>query len=341
MRAAIYNPYLDSLGGGERYSISVAKVLSQKGFEVDIQWDDGRIIKKLEQRYGFNLENVNVVKDIYRGRGYDLIFWVSDGSVPLLLGKKNLLHFQIPFRNVRGKSLKNKIKFAKIAAVICNSRFTKKVVDREYGIESRVVYPAIDVENFKPGEKKNIILTVGRFSQLTQAKNQHILVDVFSNMQKKGLSGWKLVLAGGTEVGADNYLNRLREVSKGRSIEIVASPDFESLKRLYSKAEIYWSASGCGVDEDKNPEKVEHFGIAVVEAMSAGCVPLAYNAGGHKEIITNTKDGFLWDSKDQLANLTKKLIDKQTLLSQISSASINKSREFSFTNFSVNIGKYI
>ena len=39
MRAAIYDPYIKSLGGGERYMISAAKTLSDSGWDVDVESD--------------------------------------------------------------------------------------------------------------------------------------------------------------------------------------------------------------------------------------------------------------------------------------------------------------
>ena len=39
-RAALYNPYLDTLGGGEKYILSILKVLEDEGFALDIFWDE-------------------------------------------------------------------------------------------------------------------------------------------------------------------------------------------------------------------------------------------------------------------------------------------------------------
>src|SRR3989304_7177932 len=109
MRAAIFSPYLDTLGGGERYVTSVAKAFNEKGFDVDVESKDGKIIDKLSKRFGMDLDGINVVASIKRGDGYDVCFWLSDGSVPTLYARKNILHFQRPFFNVDGKSLLNRM----------------------------------------------------------------------------------------------------------------------------------------------------------------------------------------------------------------------------------------
>ena len=338
MKAAIFNPYLDTLGGGERYALSLAKVLFDAGWSVDIEWRDGGIKKKLEKRFGMKLPGINIAPDIKRGDGYDLCFWVSDGSVPALRSRKNFLHFQVPFKGVGGNSLLNKMKLFRVEKIICNSEFTKKVIDAEYGVESIVVYPPVDIEHIKPKRKENLILSVGRFSQLKQSKKQEILVKAFKKLTATGLTNWKLVLAGGTEVGDGGYTASLEKMSQGFPIEVVKSPDFKTLKELYGKAKIFWSASGFGEDEEKNPEKVEHFGITVVEAMSAGTVPVAYNAGGHREIVRDSDNGFLWNTLGELTKKTKTAIKDRTVLAK---KAIESGKKFAYERFEKEILRII
>ncbi len=307
MKAAIYNPYLDTLGGGERYTLTFAKVLADNGWKVDMEWKDAGIKELLETRFGMDLTNINIVDAVNRGDGYDLCFWVSDGSIPTLRSRKNILHFQVPFHDVSGRSLINKMKLFRINKIICNSLFTKKIIDKEYGVSSIVVYPPVPVNEIKSKRKENLILYVGRFSQAMQSKRQDILIKAFKKLFDAGID-WKLVLAGGGGLGVGDYLDKLKKEAEGYPIAIIESPDFEILKELYGKSKIFWSASGYEEDEDKFPEKVEHFGITVVEAMAGGCVPVVYNAGGHKETVREGVNGFLWIKISSLVSKTKELI---------------------------------
>lgn len=341
-KAAIYNPYLDTLGGGEKYTMAFANVLAELGYTVYVEWKNVEIKSKIEKRFGIKLhENISFITSINRGEGYDLCFWVSDGSIPTLRSRNNIIHFQVPFTGVGGNSLLNKMKLFRVNKVVCNSIFTKRVIDKEYGVDSEVVYPPIDTKIFKPKRKENIILYVGRFSNLLQSKGQDILVDEFKKLYSNKFSNWKLVLAGGVEVGADKNVKQLKKMVGKYPIEIIESPSFSEIKNLYGKAKLFWSASGFGSNETKNPEKVEHFGMTLVEAMSAGCVPVVYNAGGHKEIIESSINGYLWQNKRELVSFTKKLIGGKGLIKEMSVKAIGSSLKYDNEIFKQKIVKLL
>lgn len=333
MKAAIYNPYLDTLGGGERYSMTAAQALAKDGYRVDVEWKDSGMKQRLEKRFGIDLSDVNFVESVARGDGYDVCFWVSDGSIPILRARKNLLHFQAPFKDINGKTLLNKMKLFRINEIICNSYFTKSFIDKEYGVESIVIYPPVDVKKIKPKRKENLIVSIGRFSQLAQAKRQDVLVNSFKKLYDLGVKDWRLILAGGVEVGVDDYVDKLRKASLGYPIKILESPSWKEIKDLYGHAKVFWSASGFGADGDKNPEKVEHFGITVVEAMSAGAVPIVYSAGGHKETINEGRNGFLWKTVGKLLNLTRKVVEDKKLWRDLSKNAKGASRQYSYERF--------
>lgn len=334
-KAAIYNPYLDTLGGGERYTLTFAKVLAEEGYDVDIEWNDISIKEKLSQRFGLKLsDKIKVVNSVNRGEGYDIIFWVSDGSIPTLRAVKNYIHFQFPFHDVNGRSLLNKMKLFRIEKNICNSNFTKKVIDQEYGINSVVLYPPVATDLYKPKKKVNQICYVSRFSNLTQNKGHDVLIKNFKKLSEdQKFKDWKLVLAGGVEVGADEYLRKLKKLAEGLNVEFLESPNISSLQDVFGKSKIFWSAAGYGESELNNPEKVEHFGISLVEAMSAGCVPIVYEAGGYREIIHNEVNGFLWNEDSDLISITKKVAKDNKLRISISKESINSSKRFDYPSF--------
>ncbi len=337
-KALFVNPYWDTLGGGERYTATAAKILIDHRWHVDIL-GSSKLVDSIKDRFNIDLGSASFVgSDIYTAK-YDFVFWLSDGSLPLSFAKKTLVHFQFPFRNIDGKSLKNKIK-TKFYSYVSNSEFTKKHIDLEFGINSSVLYPPVNVDFFTPGKKEKVILYVGRFSQLTQLKNPHLLIDSYKILQTK-YPDWKLVLAGGVGIGTDHiYFDNLKKAAHENGVTIAENPSIESLKSLYSHATFFWSAAGFGVDEEKEPTKVEHFGMSLVESMSAGCVPVVSNLGGHKEILKNSC-GVLCSSPQDIAKETISLIEDQHKLNLLKNAAINRSQLYSVSHFTQNFAHLV
>src|SRR5579884_1108195 len=102
---AIYTPYLDSFGGGERYALSVAEAWSKVG-QVDILIDSHlatlkpkEILDKAQGYFNLDLSKVSLVdgpigsessflKRCFFLRKYDAMFYVTDGSIFLSTAKK-------------------------------------------------------------------------------------------------------------------------------------------------------------------------------------------------------------------------------------------------------------
>jgi glycosyltransferase involved in cell wall biosynthesis len=345
-RAALYTPYAETLGGGERYLLTLAQILLDNGWQVEATFKDNKLLNQARKRFNLPLKGLDLVeqdflqrKPFLNHRRYDLLFWVSDGSIPTMMAKRNWLHFQVPFHNVGGRSLFNIMKLRLINRVICNSYFTKKIIDKEYGISADVWYPPVAVDNFAPSKKENLIVSVSRFETTMNVKRQDVLVSAFKKLVKEGLSGWKLILIGGSLVKEENnsFLKNLKKQARGYPIEFKVNIPFAELKEIYSRAKIFWHAAGFGIDENKQPERVEHFGMTTVEAMASGCWPLVYEAGGQREIFENFKDKnlCLWTKKTELADKTKKIIS-QTISSK---PLINLAQQFSVANFVSNVKK--
>jgi len=72
------------------------------------------------------------------------------------------------------------------------------------------------------------------------------------------------------------------------------------VRELYATSSYYWHGTGYGQSETLFPERMEHFGITVVEAMSAGAIPFVYAMGGPAEIVADGETGFHWRSIQEL-----------------------------------------
>ncbi len=369
-KAGIYDPYLDTLGGGERYCLTVAEVLIKNGWQVDLFWSGSHeFIEKAANRFHLKLDKLSIQPDIflqpeahiekpksnalhskdrikqtlfakintllYKKKitsQYDLLFYVSDGSVPLLFSKKNILHMQVPF--ITKTSLTDRIKYRNINSLICNSKFTS-LFYKTIPTSINVVYPPVDVDSFKGKTKKeNKIISVGRFDNVLNAKKQDVLVDAFRKFNEQNKGQWKLILAGGSlNPEENNYLKHLKYLAKNLPIEIVVNPSFTKLVNLYQRSKIYWHAAGYNVNPKIHPESTEHFGISVVEAMAAGCVPIVVNNGGLPEIVIDNKNGYLWETTDQLIAKTQLLSANTNKWQELSNNAINSVDQFSKSQF--------
>lgn len=340
MRAAVYNPYLDTAGGGERYTTAFIKFLLDSGWEVDVWWPQD-VSVSLGKRFGIDISGANFVPFPHYYQlstlNYELVFWVSDGSIPVSLAKKTIIHMQIPAHWQGCGTLTNRFKI-RFYTVVCNSLFTKAVVDRVYGIDSRIVYPPVAIELFKSSPKQNMIVGIGRLAHGLHSKRQDILIKAFSQLLTT-LPNWKLVLAGGSkDLG---LLKQYRDIIQKLPIEIISNPSLEKIKELLGAAKIFWSATGFGVSAVTYPERMEHFGITTVEAMAAGTVPLVTNSGGHLETVVPGQSGYLWDSIDQLVRYTISLSKDESKLKDMANEAQERSKLFSTAVFNSQFLKLI
>jgi len=347
VKIGIFDPYLDTLGGGEKYMLSAASCLSSE-HDVSIFWDDKTIGEKAKIRFGIDLTKVHFAKNIFsssfplwervfQSMQFDRIFYLSDGSIPVIFPKKLFIHFQYPVEWVNGKSIPNALKMQHVAGVICNSLFTKNHIDKTFGIKSQVLYPPSSGEyTLQTIKKRNMILSVGRYGKLpdgTTFKKQEFIIETFKKLLKKGLKQWKLILVISFKEEDTENVKMLKKSTEGFPIQIIENADNVVLQKLYGEAKIYWHAAGFGENLTAHPEMAEHFGIATVQAMEAGAVPVVINAGGQKEIVTQDKNGYLWNSQEECMGQTISVIKNKHVWERLSKDAREKAKDFSMGTF--------
>lgn len=336
MKIGFYSPYLDSFGGGERYTLILASHWSER-HDVSVFWDYDTILSEAQRRLDIDLSRVKVTQNIFRGRNvfkkllltrqYDLIFVLSDGSIPSTLATYNILHYQVPFPAV-GYSA---IKLSRYQAVVCNSEFTRRSLDVRVNKRAMVIYPPVRSIEEGNSKKEKLILSVGRFTGFHTAKKQHVLIDAFAKGFKDNKwSGWKLLLAGGLLSSDQGYFDTLKEMAKGLPITIESNISHDQLVYYYRRASIYWHAAGYG---ETDPRWMEHFGITTVEAMSAGAVPVVFAGGGQTEIVEDGNNGFLWKTLDELLEKTNQVISDKNIAATLQKNAKETSNRFSTSRF--------
>jgi len=346
MNIGIYSPYLNTLTGGEKYIFTAASCLS-KEHKVTIFWEDLGILEKASSKFDVDLTKVTIAENVFaknygtlkriiKTLKYDRILFLSDGSIPIIGAKKLLVHFQFPVEWVNTNSFMFLFKKSRISKLICNSHFTKHYIDKKFKTDSYVLYPPATLNKKELPLKNNIILTVGRFSILPNGKDfkkLEFLATAFKKFQKKRLKGWNLSIVTSVPPELSEQFEKLEKKISSTHIKIYKNVSFSEIEDIYSKAKIYWHASGYMENLEKHPERAEHFGISTVEAMSFGAVPIVINVGGQPEIVKNNDNGFLWNTEEELIELTHKVIVDKELYKKVTERAIETSKNFTTERF--------
>jgi len=201
---------------------------------------------------------------------------------------------------------------------ITHSKYVAAWTKTYWDKETHIVYPPIKLittNGHQLTTKSNWIVSLGRFFTLGHGKKQEVMIEAFKqlydklNPKSKILNPKKIVqnskfqissklanqvtnnlqlhLIGGVgnEPSSIRFVEHLKEMTKGYPIYFHFNTTRSEVEEILLKSKIYWHAAGYGEDPKKDPIKFEHFGIAPIEAISAGCIPILFDGGGLPEII--------------------------------------------------------
>lgn len=211
------------------------------------------------------------------------------------------------------------------------SEFTAFWTDQFWGKRCTILPPPVEC-CFSPGQKSNQIITLGRF---TQVKKQKELVAAFSKSHLSKLFGWRMTCLGGLsdDVRDHDYIKELHLLAGSSPVQLVTNASREKVRLELEQAKVFWHGMGLGENEKIDPFQLEHFGIATVEAMAAGCVPIVINKGGQREIVEHGQSGFLCNDVEEMVEYTYRLVRDDNLLNRLSTAARSRASVFSKEQF--------
>lgn len=358
MKILFYDWSLHIVGGGQKVNCRIIEHLS-KQHDVDVLTLYPVKKEYLEKYYSVDLSKVNFLhlanhskmhasllkllltsKVSKLSSKYDVFFNADAQELIKPRAKYNLMycHFFEPkwyrpaknfadFFKLLGIYLIKTIKrnYANKYQVYCNSDYTKKWLKNLWKVDAKVIYPPVDLPKQKSFKKQNLIISTGRISP---DKNYEFIITLFKKLcQESNIQNYKLLICGKSDDLA--YLNRLKNLSKEFNIEFKTDLTNKQLKEVYSKSKIFIQAKGIEINEKKYPGLLEHFGMAPVEAMAYGCVPVVLNKAGYKETVENNKSGFLFDSEDEAIEKLKLLVKDEKLREKMSKQAISRAKKFS------------
>lgn len=325
---AIYTPFEINIGGGENYILSIGEALSEE-YNIVLISDN----KPSQTRVYFVMQDLGIKPypiTIYsteeaEALSFDIAVVMGNEFAPGLLpnGKSIYYHCQFPFPLYNANNYSNLRLIKKVQKYIVNSKFTERNVileseKYEQAVACAVLYPPcqslvddINLVKQKRDEKGLInFISVGRFQMHGHNKRQDFIAHEMSFFASKNKEVYTKII-GGLKNNPDD-ISFYESIKKENlfNVELKASVERDVLVQDALSAHYYIHAAGYGVDVLNEPYKCEHFGISVVEAMSAGCIPIVFGEGGPVEICRESKVGYIFNNKKEFEDIISDIIKK-------------------------------
>jgi glycosyltransferase involved in cell wall biosynthesis len=155
-----------------------------------------------------------------------------------------------------------------------NSHFMRKFVREVYGLEADVVYPVFlkkEKLGGLPWEQRRFrLVALGR---IAPDKGYAGLIDIFARVQRKYPAAEFLIMG---ESADPVYEESLREHARAAGVAVSFEPNAGSTQVWETLSSSMFFVHG---------RKFEHFGIAILEAVAAGCLAFVHDSGGQTEIV--------------------------------------------------------
>jgi len=152
--------------------------------------------------------------------------------------------------------------------LISNSKYVHDSIKTNFGKNSKVIYPPVDLKEFSPKNKEDRVVTIGRFSE---EKNLEFGINVMKGIYHE------YDIIGNTKTKSNIlYYEKLQSKIKKENLEkinLLKNISRNELVNTVNKAKVYFHCSR------------ETFGISTIESIAAGCIPIVPNIGGHVETI--------------------------------------------------------
>jgi glycosyltransferase involved in cell wall biosynthesis len=165
--------------------------------------------------------------------------------------------------------------------LIANSYYTRRLIRMQLRRDAFVVYPPVPVDQYQcPRSRREQIVSIGRVSP---EKNFNLIGQIGPQIPAK------FILIGKCDPSGSQIVAEIKKSFQNQGL----SDNFSyfgwvsnaTKKSLLEQSKVIF-----------HPAEYEPFGIAVVEGMAAGCIPVAHRSGGIPEFVP---DEFLFNTADE------------------------------------------
>ena len=173
--------------------------------------------------------------------------------------------YYLPYKKMIEKMMKNITKY-NITFIGNSEHVSKQLIDGlDLTVKPKVIYPPVDLNEFSnTNRERDGIITVTRYSK---EKNLEKVIDLIGDL-KCG----RRIFGNVSDVNKQ-YMNKLIKRGKEKNITFHVNQQRDMMKRLLEKSKVFISTSD------------ETFGIAVIEAIASGCIPIVPNTSANIETV--------------------------------------------------------
>lgn len=305
MRIGFFSPTINRVGGGEWVTLNMIYALKAKKHKivvhsaekiepVHIQRFFGHSLRLDEVNYWpsifdpYNLESIypNCSKSFLFSLKCDLLIdTFSNALLPwtdavyfqggpralfLLKGVKGLLF--LPYKALLRHT--NRHVRPKEKILMTCSKWSAKIIEEATGLNVKVLYPPVS-DFFKCAKnqpKSNVVATVARISSGKKLETIPQVAKLVSNEIS-------FVIIGNcrytNQLNALSYLQEsIRKLGVQKKVKVLLNISREKQRDILKSSKVYL-----------HPPLFEAFGVSIVEAMSAGCIPIVPDYGGPREFV--------------------------------------------------------
>lgn len=376
-RVAVLHHSLNHAGGGERVCLEIIDVLLNMGFRVTLATIEPTDWAKITKIFGVKkppIEEITLLGktlgsfkrlSIYKRllssilipklrKNHELII-NTHGDVLIVPCDINYMHFPTFALRDRGLFFESDIKYQKSffwkiyfapyslmedfakeitppKVILTNSKFSAYIIRRFLKRRAIVVYPPVDVvkimNKVKKVKREDIVISIGRIAQ-----DKHY--EKIPLIASKTPSHVKFIIMGTRSPETEKVISEIRRnmkkynVSKDRVLILVDVPEEVKIK-IMNKAKVFLHAMKC-----------EHFGMAVVEAMATGLIPVVHKSGGPWFDILDKKQGVYGYAYKNVEEASSYIVAALNNYDQLVDNVINRAKYFSKENFRKTISTII
>lgn len=249
------------------------------------------------------------IQDLYYPERYVYNIFLRTYAMPSRLLSKFLVEM---FRCIEYKPI-----------ILTNSSFSKALIKRWLKVDALVLHPPVDIERFRPKltasdcERENTIVTIGR---IERSKNLHMVPLI-----AKKVPSFNFLIVGASM--QKEYLIYLHELIKkmevASRVRILMNVDDSTLDDILLHARYYLHTT-----------VYEHFGIAVVEAMAAGAIPIVHKkSGAWGDLLEWGKYGYGYESLDDIIKILEETSRREKFEGELHILVRKKACSFSYNFF--------